>query len=228
VLAQLHLAGFNFRKPQAADRLQPAIMDFLPTFCGTYAQYARKAGKTPFDQLFQEQKDIILKAADQALIPLPDCQSLLRLPIHCDFHQGNLKYKGSEVTGVFDFDWSKIDLRIFDVGLALVYFSARWEGRDAGSLDLDKCKLFLRTYNDACRTVPGPGPLSRLESSHLPAMLAAGNLFVLHWTLFDYYTLAGPFTAQGPDIDLYMKFLNHGIDLMNWINNQKASLAELS
>ena len=227
VLAQLHLAGFNFRKPPGADRIQPAIMDLLPTFDKAYTHYADRAAKTPFDQLFQKEKDSILRVVDQSLIPESDRNILPRLPIHCDFHQGNLKYKGSQVTGVFDFDWSKIDLRIFDVGLALVYFCARWEGRDAGSLDLDKYKRFLSNYNDACEPSPKPGPLSRLESSHLPVMLAAGNLFVLHWTIFDYYTQTGPYAAQGPDIDLYMKFLLHGLNLMNWIENQKTSLTGL-
>jgi len=233
VLAQLHRAAYNFRKPPGADRVQPAIMDFLPTFGDVYAQYVRKAAKTRFDRLFQEQKDGILKAVDQALIPVSDRKRLPRLPIHCDFHQGNLKYKGSEVAGVFDFDWSKIDLRIFDLGLALVYFCARWDDRAAGSLNLDKCEMFLQTYNQACATTANPGPISRFEKSYLPSMLAAGNLFVLHWTIFDYYTLeswvtAAVFSGRMPDTELYMKFLNHGLNLMNWIEAQKVPLAGLS
>jgi homoserine kinase type II len=231
VLAQLHRAGYNFRKPPGADRVQPAIMDFLPTFGETYAQYAHKAVKTRFDQLFQEQKDSILRAVDKALIPASDRKRLPQLPIHCDFHQGNMKFKDSEVTGVFDFDWSKIDLRIFDVGLALVYFCARWEGRAAGSLDLDKCELFLQTYNQAWAPQANPGPISRLEKRYLPAMLAAGNLFVLHWTIFDYYTLeswvsAAVFSGRMPDVELYMKFLNHGLGLMDWIESQKDKIGK--
>ncbi len=227
VLARLHQAGSNFRKPPGADRVQPAIMEFLPTFSNIYAQYARQTVKTRFHQLFHEQKDRILKTVDRVIVPESNRKRLPRLPIHCDFHQGNLKYKGAEVTGVFDFDWSKIDLRIFDVGLALDYFCARWEGRAAGSLDLDKCELFLQTYNEVCASTANPGPINRLEKSCLPAVLAAGNLFVLHWTIFDYYTSAGPYTSEGPNIDLYMKFLNHGLNLMNWIENQKDHLAGL-
>ncbi|MBW2408458.1 MAG: phosphotransferase [Deltaproteobacteria bacterium] len=232
VLARLHQAGSNFRKPPGADRVQPAIMDFLPTFGETYAQYAQKAAKTEFDQLFQEQKDNILEAVDKAILPVSDRKKLPWLPIHCDFHQGNMKYKNSEVTGLFDFDWSKIDLRVFDVGLALVYFCARWEGRTAGSLDLDQCELFLKTYNQAWTPHFDTGPVSRLEKQYLPAMLAAGNLFVLHWTIFDYYTLeswvtSAVFSGRMPDVELYMKFLNHGLNLMNWIEDRKATLAGL-
>jgi homoserine kinase type II len=233
VLARLHRAGSNFRRPPGADRSQPPIMDFLQTFGETYAQYARKVAKTRFDQLFQEEKDGILKVADKALIPVSDRKRMPRLPIHCDFHQGNMKYKDSEVTGVFDFDWSKIDLRIFDVGLAMVYFCACWEGRAAGSLDLDKCEQFLQTYNQAWAPHANPGPISGLEKKYLPAMLAAGNLFVLHWTLFDYYTLenwvtAAVFSGRTPDVELYMKFLKHGLNLMKWIEAQKVTLAGLS
>ena len=232
VLARLHQAGSNFHKPPGADRVQPAIMDFLPTFTETYAQYAQKAAKTKFDRLFQEQKDNILKAVDKALIPLSDRKKLPWLPVHCDFHQGNMKYKQSAVTGLFDFDWSKIDLRIFDVGLAIVYFCAHWEGRAAGSLDLNNCELFLQTYNQTWAPRANPGPISRFEKQFLPAMLAAGNLFVLHWTIFDYYTLESwvtdaVFSGRPPDVDLYMKFLNHGLNLMNWIEAQKVTLAEL-
>ena len=232
VLARLHQAGYNFRRPPGADRVQPAIMDFLPTFGAIYAQYAHKAAKTRFDQIFQEHKNDILRTVDKALIPVSDRKGLPRLPIHCDFHQGNMKYKDSEVTGVFDFDWSKIDLRIFDVGLALVYFCARWEGRDAGSLDLDQCALFLKTYNRSWPPHLKPGPLSRLEKNYLPAMLAAGNLFVLHWTIFDYYTIeswvtSAVFSGRMPDVELYVKFLSHGLNLMNWIEAQEATLAGL-
>ncbi len=220
VLAQLHLAGCNFRKPPGMDRVQPRIMDFLPTFSGIYAQYARMAGKTAFDRRFLKDLKRILRAVDQAKISKSDLKRLPQLPIHCDYHQGNLKYKGSEVSGVFDFDWSKIDLRLFDLCLALVYFCARWEGRAAGSLDLDKGRLFFKTYNEACASKDGPGPLSQLEKTHLSSLLAAGNLFVMHWTIFDFYT------SQSPDVEVYMKFLNHGIGLMNWIEMQKDNIAK--
>lgn len=60
-----------------------------------------------------------------------------QLPIHGDYHQGNLKYQDSRVIGVFDFEWSKIDFRLFDLALPLVYFCACWEGPAAGSLNPD-------------------------------------------------------------------------------------------
>jgi homoserine kinase type II len=219
VLADLHQAGQNFRTPEGAERNQPKINDFLPTFRQVYAVYSQKAGNTRFDQCFLQYHDRIVRTVDQALVPEQDRNTMPRLPIHCDYHQGNLKYEGSRVIGVFDFDWSKIDLRLFDLALALVYFCACWDGVAAGSLMLDKFELFLRTYNDRCASKVSPGPLTGLEKEFLPSMLAAANLFVLHWTIVDFYSV------ENPDEDEYMLYLNHGLKLMDWIEAQNAQIA---
>lgn len=215
VLGQLHIAGRNFRKPPDADRVQLKIMDFLPTFRGVYAEFTRRAGKTNFDRTFLNHRDAILKTIDRNLIQEPDLLKLPQLPIHCDYHQGNLKYQDANVIGVFDFDWSKIDLRLFDLALALVYFCAVWDGQTAGSLNLAKVKLFLKTYNKACKEPAGPGPLTQLEKKYLPCLMASANLYVLHWTIVDFYSLENPEDAE------YMKYLNHGLTLMGWIEAQK-------
>jgi homoserine kinase type II len=221
VLADLHQAGQNFRTPPGAERNQPKINDFLSTFQQAYTTYTSKAGKTRFDQCFLQHRDHILSVVEQALIPEQDRNSMPQIPVHCDYHQGNLKYEGSRVIGVFDFDWSKIDLRLFDVALALVYFCACWEGPAAGSLMLDKFELFLGSYNDRCSSKNSPGSLSRLEKAFLPSMLAAANLFVLHWTIVDFYNI------ENPDADEYMVYLNHGLKLMKWIEAQKDEIAGL-
>jgi homoserine kinase type II len=222
VLADLHLAGQNFRTPQGAERKQPKINDFLPTFRQIYAAYSRKAGKTRFDQCFLQHRDPILSAVDRVLIPAQDISRMPQIPVHCDYHQGNLKYEGSRVIGVFDFDWSKIDLRLFDLALAIVYFCACWDGAAAGSLMLDKLKLFLQTYNQGCTKSARPGSLSTLEKAYLPAMLAAANLYVLHWTLADFYSI------ENPDEDEYLVYLNHGLKLMDWIEAHKDRLARMA
>jgi homoserine kinase type II len=221
VLADLHQAGQNFRTPEGAERNQSKINDFLPTFRQVCAAYSQKAGKTRFDQCFLQHRDHILSVVDRALIPAQDVSRMPQIPVHCDYHQGNLKYEGSRVIGVFDFDWAKIDLRLFDVALALVYFCVCWDGPAAGSLMLDKLELFLRAYNDRCASKTSPGSLSGLEKAYLPSMLAAANLFVLHWTLVDFYSI------ENPDEDEYLIYLNHGLKLMDWIEAQKDQIAGL-
>ncbi len=219
VLADLHQAGQDFRKPKGCDRLQPPIMEFLPTFRQVYAEYTPRAGETRFDKNFLQYHDRILKAVDQTLIPEHDRSKMPRLPIHCDYHQGNLKYQGSRVTGVFDFDWSKIDLRLFDLALALVYFCACWKGPAAGSLMLDKFELFFRTYNNRCASKSSPGSLTELEKAFLPSMLAAASLFVLHWTIVDFYNIENPDDAE------HLVYLNHYLNLMKWMDAQKDRIA---
>ena len=219
VLAELHRAGHDFRKPKGSDRLQPPIMKFLPTFRQIHAGYLLKAGKTRFDQRFLQYHDRILNAVDRARIPEQECGKMPRVPIHCDYHQGNLKYRGSRVTGIFDFDWSKIDLRLFDIALALVYFCACWDGSAAGSLMLDKFELFLRAYNDRCAFSGGPGRLTDLEKNSLPLMMAAASLFVMHWTLYDFYRL------ESPDTDEYLVYLNHYLNLIDWLEARNDRIA---
>jgi homoserine kinase type II len=222
VLAQLHIAGQDFHKPPDADRAQLKIMDFLPSFRGVYAEFTRRAGNRNFDQTFLNHREAILKTIDRNLLTAPDILKLPQLPIHCDYHQGNLKYQDSRVIGVFDFDWSKIDLRLFDLALALVYFCAIWDGRQAGSLGLGKAKTFLKTYDNGCKQTADPGPLTQLEKNYLPCLLASANLYVLHWTIVDFYSLDNPDDAE------YMKFLNHGLRLMGWIEAKKDHINKIT
>ena len=222
VLAQLHIAGHDFRKPPDADRVQPKIMDFLPTFRGVYAEFAARAGHRNFDRTFLNHRDAILETIDRNLIQEPDLLKLPKLLIHCDYHQGNLKYKDTNVIGVFDFDWSKIDLRLFDLALALVYFCAVWEGPQAGNLDLAKAKLFFNTYNNGCKQTASPGPLTQLEKKYLSSLMASANLYVLHWTIVDFYSLENPDDAE------YMKYLNHGLNLMGWIEAHKDRIDKIA
>ncbi|NNL77052.1 MAG: phosphotransferase [Desulfobacterales bacterium] len=222
VLAQLHIAGQDFHKPPDADRVQLKIMDFLPTFRQVYAEFTHRAGSRKFDQTFLNHREAILKTIDRNLVQEPDLFKLHQLPIHCDYHQGNLKYQGANVIGVFDLDWSKVDLRLFDLALALVYFCAVWNGQLAGSLDLAKLKLFFKTYNNGCKETADPVPLTTLEKKYLPCLLASANLYVLHWTIVDFYCLENPDDAE------YMKYLRHGLNLMGWIESQKDHIAKIS
>ena len=142
---------------------------------------------------------------------------MLELPIHCDYHPGNLKYREQQGVGIFDFDWSKVDYRLFDVALALVYFTSIWNER-ATRLRADKFKLFLRTYNEACHQQARIKPLTEQEQSNLIPMLCIANLYVLNWDLVDFYE-----TAE-PDDEEYYEYLAHNIGLMHWIALNDAEL----
>lgn len=216
VLADLHHASQGFVSPLGCHRDQPGILQFLPTFHQSYEKITQQAGDHAFDRRFLQERDNILKATLWADIPESDRQGLPTFAIHCDFHQGNLKYRDSEAVGVFDFDWSKIDIRLFDVALALFYFCGNWGESDTtrDTLDSDKLALFLGAYYRQCLVWPGLKPLSRQERRYLPAMLMAANLFVLQWTINDYYAVTEP------DDDAYGYYFEHGVSIMNWIPQQ--------
>jgi len=221
-LARLHQAGSGFSTPSGVCRRQPKVMDFLPTFRQAYAAYTKEAGNTLFDQCFLDHRDEILDMVDQSRIPDADLDGMPQLPIHGDYHQGNLTYERLQVIGVFDFDWSRVDLRLFDLGQSLVYFCACWDGQEAGSIDFDKYVLFLRSYNKGCKPTATPGPLNETEQANMPLMLAATNLSVLHCIIHYFYK------TQDPDIEGWSAALNHYLRMMRWIEEQKGRIAEMT
>jgi homoserine kinase type II len=50
----------------------------------------------------------------------------------CDDHPENLKFSDDKGVGIFDFDWSKIDYRLFDVARSRVYFTSLWNDQAVG------------------------------------------------------------------------------------------------
>jgi homoserine kinase type II len=219
-LARLHDVGRGFCSPSGASRARPKIMDFLPTIRHAYARYAEMAGQTRFDRFFLDYREDILEKLDQVLISNSGCESLPQLPIHGDYHQGNLKYEGSRVTGVFDFDWSRIDIRLFDLAQAVVYFCARWDGDEAGSIDLEKYVSFLRSYNEWCKLADSPLGLTAVERAKLPLVLAMANHFALRCIVHYFYR------EENPDVEGWLGVVNHYRNIMHWIEAQEDRIAD--
>jgi homoserine kinase type II len=213
VLAQFHAAVFGFHPGGKRD--EPGIVELLPIIAENVTRCAGQSKNTPFDAYFVKNLDPILEniAHTRRALPGPQDPALVQLVIHCDYHPGNLKFQGQEVTGLFDFDWSKIDARCFDVALALLYFFAAWEGERDGAFDLSGVGIFLRAYQNALAGVPGVGALNETEQSYLPAMIAASNLYVLSWTLVDFY-------SKDVSPDEYLVYLRHGVRTLRWLASQ--------
>jgi homoserine kinase type II len=220
ILAHLHHCAHGFRKPPGVDRAQPRIMAFLPTFKNTFATFLKQAADRRCDRLFKDNYTAICKALDDAVAFDDGFQGMMELPIHCDYHPGNLKYRDENGVGIFDFDWSKIDFRLFDLALGLVYFTSIWDDHAAG-LKPDKFSLFLCTYNEACHRSDRIGPLTEQEQGALAPMLAIANLYVLNWDLVDFYT------TMAADDDAYYRFIHHNIGLMHWQRRHKEMLERL-
>lgn len=217
ILANLHHCGHGFKKPPGADRAQPRIMEFLPTFKKRFSAFLEQANDRRCDRLFENNFSPIREALDQAVSFEDRFQGMPQIPIHCDYHPGNLKYAGEIAVGIFDFDWSKVDYRLFDVALALVYFTSRWNNQATG-LRSDKFSLFLSTYNQACRRLAHISPLTEQEKRYLVPMLSIANLYVLNWELVNFYD------TMAPDDDAFYKFIDHNIVLLQWIGSNEDEL----
>ena len=78
--------------------------------------------------------------------------------LHGDFHSGNLLFDNGELTGVLDFDFARIDLRVADVAIALGFL-----------VDPARRTAFLRAYESNL-------PLSTSERALLPVLRQAREL----------------------------------------------------
>ncbi len=212
VLARYHAAVSDLQFE--GRRYEPKIIDLLPTIAGNLMKYAKRAGATKFDSYFLKHLDYTLRAIDETLhqIDRNDYENLPQLAVHCDFHPGNLKFRKGCVVGLFDFDWSKIDARCFDVALGITYSCTTWEGKEDGDFLLDKLLLFLKSYREEAGKAGGFGPLGDKEVHYLPVLIRASNLYVLNWDVDDYY-------IKKPNPCEYLIYLQHNVRTMRWIEN---------
>lgn len=221
ILARLHKHGADFKKPPGTDRGQPPIMHFLSLLKQNFSNFAETTRKSRSAELFQNHARRIQSIIDAGLKARAEYEGLLKIPIHCDYHPGNLKFENGKGVGLFDFDWSKIDYRVFDVALALFYFTAQWRGEGAGCLRLDPFRLFLNVYQETCNRVGHVAPMSPPELCALVPMLTFANLYVLNWSVVDFSAKAGA------NDDEYYFFIRHGIRVMEWIEDNEKALVEV-
>ncbi len=209
VLAQFHIDAGGF--VPNGKRVEPRILELMPIIAEKWAEWPSQSKGTIFDARIGERLEEVGAnlAATLATLHEPGMRSLPEMVIHCDYHPGNLKFSGDKVSGVFDFDWSKVDLRLFDLGLALWYFCTSWRGPEDGSLRLDWAHTFLNAYQQRLAARSGAILLTPEEAHYLPAMINAGNLYILHWTVMDYF-------AKDVDPAEYLVFLDHSLNFTRW------------
>ena len=214
VLARFHDTVSNLI-PEGKKH-EAKIIDLLPETAQLVEQCVQKAGKTVFDAYLLENTHLIRESI-QEIQRITEEDEYKRLPqqvIHCDYHPGNLKFQNETITGLFDFDWSKVDVRCFDVALAMFYFCVSWEGDQDGFPQLDKVTLFLNSYQNELRSVAGVGSLSDLELKFLPDLISAGNIYVVNWTIRDFYNAE-------VDPNEYLIYLQHHVRFMKWLENKE-------
>lgn len=209
VLAQFHLAVFNL--VPTGKRFEPRILDLLPrikTIVGNSSQFSKDTG---FDAYLIENSSQIIEdctLAEEYFAGLPT-STWAECVIHCDYHPGNLKFDGEKVVGLFDFDWSKIEWRSFDVALAIWYFFVSWRGKENGILRLEESRIFLDKYQSTIQNLKSSASLTSDELHHLPMMINLGNLYVINWAITDYY-------AKDFYPEENLEWLQHCLNFSRW------------
>lgn len=212
VLARFHRAVAGWT-PEG-QRKEPKILDLLPAIKENLRLCRAKDQGNSFDQYLQRNLELITSHIDQCLITLHDMGAgeFVQMVNHCDFHPGNLKFRDDQVVGLFDFDWSKLDIRAFDVGLAIYYFFVSWGKNEDGKLRLEDMAQFLGAYQYVFKQSCPDLQFSSLEIQCLPAILAASNVYVLNWTILDYI-------HKIVDVNEYLVYLEHSLNFMRWLND---------
>ncbi|MFC1991882.1 phosphotransferase [Chloroflexota bacterium] len=213
VLARFHNATFDLNP--AGQRDEPEIIEFIPTIARQIEERAEAAGKTQFEiclldnlSLFTDNIDRTLEAIDNKKY-----QELPHQVIHRDYHPGNLKFQNKRVTGLFDYDWTKIEARCYDVAYAVTHFCTLWKGKQEGHLGLDKATTFLDSYQKTLKGSKGVVPLTQVELRYLPHLIRAGIIYWVYWFIEDFYDTKTDSTA-------YPQFLEHYARIIRWLDNK--------
>jgi homoserine kinase type II len=226
LLANFHNASRNF-DPRGRERVEPKILDFVKILPGTFKEFAQTGYNDKFHSFYLRNLDDILAVLDRIRVADEDVAKMIFNPIHSDYHPGNVKFRDGQAVGIFDFDWAKIDLRLFDVCFSIVYSCCAWEdlpdGSTDGDLRLDKCKIYLEGYQNKLKELGGLEPLNETEKKHLPLMIEAANAYLINWCLSSYYA-----DQENLNEYEYLAYLTHQVKMMKWIEEHKSDLAELA
>jgi homoserine kinase type II len=219
VLAIFHNAVHDFN-PDGLQRTEPPILALWPRLAETFTGFARQKKAEKWQAYYAAHLQSLLDMIARNPFDPLEAEGLPLIPIHCDYHPGNLKWKDEQVVGIFDFDWSKMDLRLFDVAMAAIYFCSRWDDDRDGELRCDKCELFFGAYHQKLCKSAGLEPLTPAEQRLLPKMLDIANIYLIHWEVSTYLDTAGADDTE------YLVFLKHNIRLMHWLEAHRAAVIE--
>ena len=219
VLATYHNTIFGWR--DTTGWKEPGIIEQISHMPAMWKAYTDSPGNSVFDRYLIKHLDRLNESVHQVSTAIERTvyETFPHLIIHGDFHPGNLKFQDETVVGLFDFDWSMLDARCIDVGLALTYFCTAWEEKSDGDLLLDRINVFLDGYQASTQERRTLGALSPSELQYLPQMILAGTLYILHWTISEYYTIL-------PDSDEYVRYLKHGVRSIKWLEQNWSRLVE--
>lgn len=222
MLAELHRYAAGFDPGPLASLHQP-IIQRLATLPTDLEQCAQQTMNSCIDLYFLKYLPDIITCSQKTYHQLAEAPDMPTMGIHGDFHPGNQKYNLNRVVGVFDFDRACVDLRLFDVALAVIYFCSCWGGKWDGSLWLRKAALFVKGYQQRANLSENPGPLTCAEVDFFVPMLTAATLSLIKWATVEAYYQE---RESCPDKE-YLYYLKHHVRLMRWLETHRSRVEHI-
>ena len=224
MLARFHNSVYGFDPGQKAE---PKIMDMMNSLPEYFVNCNKIPGLDPndrFDMLFRDIREEVIqdcKRVKEGISPV----TLAEMPMcvcHCDYHPGNVKWFHGRCVGCFDFDWSKLDYRLFDVCYAMMYTCSSWEAQTDGTLWLDRCGYFLDGYTKFIKEegtgLPG---FTDAEKEAFPMMFMASCIYLVNWCTCYYSDFEGLNEFE------YFYYLAHTLKLLHYVDEHADDLKEL-
>jgi homoserine kinase type II len=219
LLAEFHNAVHDFN-PGGLKRREPPMVTLWGEFPEQFKQFARQRRPGKMLPYLRTHLDAILGAIARHPLDIAESEEMPVIATHYDYHPGNLKWDQERIVGFFDFDWSKVDFRLIDVCMALVYFCCHWEDLKDGRMRLDKVALFLKHYQQRLKALAGLTPLTDSEIEMMPRMVLAGDIYLLHWVAATYHSMEKANSYE------YLAYLKHCVRLMYWLETHQSELRD--
>jgi Ser/Thr protein kinase RdoA (MazF antagonist) len=159
-LASFHRTLADDFPPGKEGCLREDHPDLLEPILVTIDELACEARERQQVAALGAQMSLVRRELDQRLYG-----SLPRAIIHGDFHPGNVRFLGSSVAALYDFDYLGVQARVRDVSDALMFFASRrrqpLDPNDIRSLtqpffpDAVLCRQLLQAYQAVSRLTEG-------------------------------------------------------------------------
>jgi homoserine kinase type II len=222
LLARFHRAAHRFAPDERQRKTEPKVAVLIPGFKRMFSERIAQPVDTMFHSYFGSVMPGLFRHMEEWAITPEEYAGLPQCPVHGDFHAGNVKFDGESAVGLYDFDWSKVDARLFDVCLGLVYCCGSWRMDTDGQLRLDDCRAMLDGYNSALAVGDFP-PLTDLERRVFVRMLASAHLYLVYWLTELWYYL----DVEGINNYEAISYMDHFIRGLNWLKGHVGELQEL-
>ena len=222
-LAAFHAAACDYAPEEGWGNNEPIIREQLDYYWPNIKKHLEVIRQDPGNDLFTRYLDAKSEYLEDVISRLQKIflrdDELVKTVLHTDAHPGNFKYEDDLVVGMFDFDWPKTDVRLYEVAIAAHFFACSWESHNNGEANLDLVGAFVRAYQDEMSkfkcAVP---PLSPYEIEVFAEMMAIGSMYVVHFCTNKCCTV--------PDTNIfeYFYYTQHQLRCVEWIDEHSAEI----